>query len=59
MHLFLVFGKINCVFPLLKKKIKYVYMYTHASSILGQEDPIEEGNPLQCSYLQNPMDRGT
>ena len=27
---------------------------------LGQEDPLEEGtgNPLQYSYLENPMDRG-
>ena len=27
---------------------------------LGWEDPPEEGmsNPLQCSYLQDPMDRG-
>ena len=32
---------------------------------LGQEDPLEErspgrehGNPLQCSCLENPMDRG-
>ena len=26
---------------------------------LGQEDPLEEGhgNPLQYSYLENPMDR--
>ena len=26
---------------------------------LGQEDPVEEGNPLQCSCLENPMERGT
>ena len=27
---------------------------------LGREDPLEEenGNPLQYSYLKNPMDRG-
>ena len=26
---------------------------------LGQEDPLEkDGNPLQCSSLENPMDRG-
>ena len=27
---------------------------------LGQENPLEKGNgnPLQCSYLENPMDRG-
>ena len=27
---------------------------------LGQEDPLEEGmvNPLQCSFLENPIDRG-
>ena len=27
---------------------------------LGQEDPLEEGNgnPLQCSCLENPRDRG-
>ena len=27
---------------------------------LGREDPVEEGNgnPLQCSGLENPMDRG-
>ena len=25
---------------------------------LGQEDPLEEGNPLQYSCLENPMDRG-
>ena len=28
---------------------------------LGREDPLEEaglGNPLQCSCLENPMDRG-
>ena len=27
---------------------------------LGWEDPLEEenGNPLQCSCLKNPMDRG-
>ena len=25
---------------------------------LGQEDPLEEGNPLQDSCLENPMDRG-
>ena len=28
---------------------------------LGQEDPLEEeinGNPLQYSFLENPMDRG-
>ena len=27
---------------------------------LGQEDPLEEGvaNPLQCSCLENPTDRG-
>ena len=25
---------------------------------LGQEDPLEEGNPLQYSCLGNPMDRG-
>ena len=24
---------------------------------LGQEDPLEEGNPLQYSCLGNPMDR--
>ena len=24
----------------------------------GQEDPPEEGNPLQHSCLENPMDRG-
>ena len=28
---------------------------------LGQEDPLEEenGNPLQYSCLENPMDKGT
>ena len=25
---------------------------------LGQEDPLEDGNPLQCSCLKNPMGRG-
>ena len=25
---------------------------------LGQEDPLEEGNPLQYSCLKNPKDRG-
>ena len=27
---------------------------------LSQEDPLEKGtgNPLQCSCLENPMDRG-
>ena len=25
---------------------------------LGQEDPLEEDNPLQYSCLENPMDRG-
>ena len=25
---------------------------------LGQEDPLENGNPLQYSCLENPMDRG-
>ena len=27
---------------------------------LGQEDPLEKGmvNPLQCSCLENPIDRG-
>jgi len=25
---------------------------------LGWEDPLEEGNPLQYSCLENPMDRG-
>ena len=25
---------------------------------LGQEDPLEDGNPLQCSCLENPMGRG-
>ena len=25
---------------------------------LGWEDPLEEGNPLQCSCLENPMYRG-
>ena len=26
---------------------------------LGQEDPLRKnGNPLQCSCLENPMDRG-
>ena len=27
---------------------------------LGQENPLEKGNgkPLQCSYLENPVDRG-
>ena len=25
---------------------------------LGQGDPLEEGNPLQYSCLENPMDRG-
>ena len=30
-----------------------------AGLILGREDPLEEGhNPLQCSCLENPMDRG-
>ena len=24
----------------------------------GREDPLEEGNPLQCSCLENPTDRG-
>ena len=24
----------------------------------GREDPLEEGNPLQHSCLENPMDRG-
>ena len=26
-------------------------------SVPGQEDPLEEGNPLQYSCLENPMDR--
>ena len=25
---------------------------------LGQEDPLEEGNPLEYSCLKNPKDRG-
>ena len=25
---------------------------------LGWEDSLEEGNPLQCCCLENPMDRG-
>ena len=25
---------------------------------LGLEDTLEEGNPLQCSCMENPMDRG-
>ena len=25
---------------------------------LGQEDPLEDGNPLQYSCLENPVDRG-
>ena len=25
---------------------------------LGQEDPLEKGNPRQYSCLENPMDRG-
>ena len=25
---------------------------------LGWEDPLETGNPLQYSYLENSMDRG-
>ena len=25
---------------------------------LGWEDPLEKGNPLQYSCLENPMDRG-
>ena len=25
---------------------------------LGQEDPLENGYSLQCSCLENPMDRG-
>ena len=25
---------------------------------LGWEDPLEEGNPLQYSCLENPMDKG-
>ena len=25
---------------------------------LGQESPLEKGNPLQYSCLENPMDRG-
>ena len=25
---------------------------------LGWEDPLENGNPPQCSCLENPMDRG-
>ena len=25
---------------------------------LGWEDPLEDGNPLQYSCLENPMDRG-
>ena len=25
---------------------------------LGQEDALEKGNPLQCSCLENSMDRG-
>ena len=24
----------------------------------GPEDPLEQGSPLQYSYLENPMDRG-
>ena len=28
-------------------------------SILGQEDLLEEGNTLQYSCLENPMDRGS
>ena len=30
---------------------------THIRS-LGQEDPLKEGNPLQYSCLENPIDRG-
>ena len=26
---------------------------------LGQEDVLEKGQPLQFSFLENPMDRGT
>ena len=25
---------------------------------LGQEDPLEDGSPRQCSHLENPMGRG-
>ena len=25
---------------------------------LGREDPLENGNPLQCFCLENPIDRG-
>ena len=27
-------------------------------SIPGQEDPLEEGSPLQYSCLENPIERG-
>jgi len=30
----------------------------NADLILGQEDLLKEGNPLQYSCLENPMDRG-
>ena len=31
----------------------------NADLILGQEDLLKEGNPLQYSCPENPMDRGT
>ena len=30
----------------------------HVGLILGQEDLLEEGDPLQYSCLENPVDRG-
>ena len=34
-------------------------MHKTQAGSLGQQDPLEEGwHPLQCSCLENPMDRG-
>ena len=30
----------------------------HVGSILGLEDPLEEGMATRCTSLENPMDRG-
>ena len=43
-----------------KKKKKTACNAGDLGSILGWEDPLEGGhsNPLQCSCLEDPMDRG-
>ena len=37
--------------------VKNMQEVSDTVSVLGQEDPLEEGNPLQYSCLENPMDR--